>query len=384
MVRRPVRLLCTALLAVLAASLLLLAAWPDGLPDSALHRPETAAIPMAVIGDSGSHSYQDTVTFPPGGWVRGGAFRERTFQWTEVLDRMRGAEIDQGPWVRWGRPGLVAWLRDLLGLGGGRSPEKEDYLYNFANSGASCKHVMGERLGERYRQVPRLLALMDQEPARWRRGVVVINIGGNDWTGLLDEQASDPTAPQLREVIRYCADQVQAAITAIHAAHPSTRIMLVGLANEADDPVTFDGYRSAAATANINQALGAFDNALRRIAAKDPARIGFTDFDEWFGRLWGERGPNGEPAYRSVAIGTLQVSNTSGDAPENAWLADHHAGMALNALWGQHFVDCLRQEFGLQLTPISDQEVIRFVTGQWHGERLAPSAPDPGAVGCGR
>ncbi|WP_213954985.1 MULTISPECIES: SGNH/GDSL hydrolase family protein [unclassified Variovorax] len=350
--------LVTSMVGLLAGAVL----WPDNLPDDARHRPITSAMPLAVIGDSGSHSYQDQITFPPGGGLRDAALRERTFQWTEVLARMRGSEIDLGPWVRWGRNGIAAWLRDEMGLGGGRAPRKEDYLYNFANTGAACKNIMGDRLGQRYRQVPRLVALMDREPERWRRGAVVINVGANDWNRLLDLQASDPAAPELRATIDYCSGQIERAVDTILASHPDTRILVVGAASDADDPGTFDKYRSAAARDNIGKALKNFDDALRGIATRHPARVAYVDFGTWFRRLWGERGPGGEPAYRTVAIGPLQISNTAGDGPENAWLGDGHAGTAMNTLWAQHLVERLRELTGAQLTPISDEEVIEFLT----------------------
>lgn len=53
-------------------------------------------IALAVLGDSSSHSYQDSKSFPLGSTSRGGAFRARTFQWTEVLARLRGNELNPG------------------------------------------------------------------------------------------------------------------------------------------------------------------------------------------------------------------------------------------------------------------------------------------------
>ena len=111
-----------------------LALWGDGLPDGTATQPgPPGSVPIAVLGDSISHSYQDGIGFPPGSPDRGGARRAQTFQWTEVLARLRGAELDLGPWVTWGRPGTVAWARELIGLPAGRAPKKQDYLYNFAN-----------------------------------------------------------------------------------------------------------------------------------------------------------------------------------------------------------------------------------------------------------
>ena len=57
---------------------------------------DAAAVAMAVIGDSDSHSYQDVYTFPIESRMRGGAYRKGSLQWTEVLDRLRGHDLDLG------------------------------------------------------------------------------------------------------------------------------------------------------------------------------------------------------------------------------------------------------------------------------------------------
>ncbi len=316
-----------------------------------------SAVPLAVLGDSNSHSYQDTVTFASGAGERGGALRERTLQWTEVLARLRGAEIDQGPWVTWGHAGPVARARELAGGRGDRSPRKQDYLYNFANTGAGC----GDLMGNAQRQAPRLVALMNDAPERWRRGVVVIRIGLNDWAASLDAQSRDPQAPEARAATARCTQQIGEAIALIHAAHPDTRILVVGIGNEADDPDQFGRWQSAAAMKNIETALASFNGALRQLAAGRP-RVAFFDDLAWFRKLWGARDAQGRPAYRTVSIGSvLQLTNTAGDAPHNALIGDHHAGLAWNALWAQALVARLREAFGLPLTPIGDAELARFI-----------------------
>ena len=347
---------------VCVAMLGTLAFWGDGLADGTATRPmPPGAVPIAVLGDSNSHSYQDRIGFPPGSTERGGARRAQTFQWIEVLARLRGAELDPGPWVAWGRPGNVAWARELIGLSAGRAPKKEDYLYNFANSGAACKNLMGDRRGQRFRQAPRLVELMDREPARWRNGLVVIRIGHNDWAGLLDLQAQNPAAPELAAATAYCVGQIEAAIRLIHSRHPGTRVLVAGVINEADDPAQFERYRSASETANLKVSLASFNGALQRIAATDP-RLAFFDEAGWFGSRWGARDAGGSPAYKTVAIGTgLRVTNTAGDAPDNALLEDHHAGLAWNALLAQALVGRLKDAFQLPLTPIGDDELARFV-----------------------
>ncbi|WP_158516261.1 SGNH/GDSL hydrolase family protein [Bosea vaviloviae] len=348
-----------AVLGLTALGLAILVAWDSATP--ADNSPPTM-IALAILGDSSSHSYQDSLSFPPGSADRGGVFHARTFQWTEALARLRGHELNPGPWVRWGRADQIAWLRDLIGLHAGRTPRKEDYLYNFANSGATCRNLMGGPL-QRHSQAPRLVELMDHDPGRWRNGVVVIRIGNNDWSALLDDQARDPRAPRVRAAAAYCAEQIAAAIRLIHAAHPKTRILLVGTDNEVNEPAIDKRY-PAAAIANIQTAFDDFNAQLRELASTD-ARIAFFDLGAWFEGLWGRRAPDGTAAFKTVTIGgKLRVTNTVGDEPTNAELADHHGGLVWNALWAQSLVMRLREAFDLPLTPISDEEVARFVTTQ--------------------
>lgn len=351
----------TAAVAVVLAAMAVvftLTIWSDGMGSTPKNpNPPSASIPLAVLGDSNSQSYQDYDWFPATSNERGGPRRARTFQWTEVLARLRGQELDLGPWVRWGRAGVVARAREWLGLNGGRAPRKEDYLYNFANSGAACKNLMGGR----FRQAPRLVELMNEDPERWTRGVVVIRIGVNNWAGQLDTQAKDPLAPEVLETLTYCTGEIRKAVELIHASHPSTRILLVGIPNEADDPANFNRWRSAKDTANIRAALLRFNSAIREIAAGNP-RLAFFDDLAWFERRWGSRDASGAPAYKTFAVGPkLRITNTAGDEPNNLLLGDHHLGVVVNALWTQALIASLKDVFGLPLTPISDEELLRFL-----------------------
>lgn len=344
--------------------------WSDGV---ALNVDSTAApagaISLAVLGDSNSHSYQDRVGFPASSPERGGELRPSTFQWTEVLGRLRTRELNQGPWGVWGRHAKVARVREWLGLEGGRWPRKEDYRYNFAYSGAACADL----LTGRQRQARRLVELMDQEPERWRQGVVVVRMGLNDWMRLLDLQARDPAAPEVRAAAAYCAGEIGRTVALIHASHPSTRILLVGLGNEADDPSYADRWQSAAESANINAALDGFNAAVRRLAADAP-KVAYFDDLEWFKANWGARDDSGKPDYKTVAIGpSLRVTNTLGNEANHALLADAHAGTVWNALWAQALVVRLNEAFDLKLTPISDAEVVRFL------EPLTGSPKVPGS-----
>lgn len=369
--QRALRIASAAAVLALVAAILVPVLWSDGMAsDDGKSAAPPSAIPLAVMGDSNSQAYQDSVSFPEGSAERGGAFRSRTFQWVEVLARLRGQELDLGPWVRWGRPGVVAEAREWLGLRGGRAPQKEDYLYNFANSGATCRALMGTR----FRQAPRLVALMDQDPERWARGVVVIRIGVNDWGAYKLLIPQNPEAPELREVGAHCAGEIGRAIALIHASHPTTRILVVGVGSDGDDPAFFDHWRSEAETSHIRTALDRFNAALRKVVQDNP-HVAFSDDFQWFLDRWGSRTPEGVPNYRTVAVGShLRVVNAYGDDPNNTFLADGHPGLAFNVLWAQSLVARLKEAFGLPLTPISDEEIARFLDPL---VAIPPRAPGP-------
>jgi len=189
----------------------------------------------------------------------------------------------------------------------------------------------------------------------------VIRIGQNDWGQLIELQARDPMAPELDGAIAYCKQEIVAAIALIHVSHPSTRILVVGVVNEADDPANSDKYQTAFATSNLRVALSRFNNMLRTVATGNP-KLAYFDDDAWFETRWGRRSPEGKWDFKAVDLGsTLRVAYTAGDDPHNALLNDHHAGLAWNALWVQSFVKRLNEAFSLAITPVSDDEVNRFV-----------------------
>ena len=316
------------------------------------------ATPMAVMGDSDSHSYQDGRAFPPGGPARGGEFHARTFGWLESLARLRGSEVDPGPWLTWGSVGRISSVRRILGLPVGRVPAKEDYLYNFAYSGAACNDLMTGP----FRQAPWLAALMDKEPERWRNGLVVIRMGLNDWQPMLPLHAQDPTSPETDKTIARCRDRIAEAIALLRQHQPGLKFLVVGICNEIDDPGQFENFVSAAESRNVRIALDRFNGALRDLAERTSGTA-FFDQDAWFQRLWGSRDADGRPnSYKTVTVGgSFQVTNTLGDEPHNALLADHHAGVVWQALWAQSLVQRLREAFGLPLTPIGDEELWRYL-----------------------
>lgn len=311
------------------------------------------ALPLAVLGDSDSHSYHDRIGFGTVGPLRGGAYRDITFQWTEALASLRGAEVDLGQWGKWGRPWYVQAIRHRLGRSG-RSPRREDYLYNFAYSGARC-----ESLNERPQQVDSFLFVAAQDKEYWQRGVVIIRIGINNFgmDDSLERLSKDPLDPAVRAEMAWCVGQIAMAVQRIKEAIPEVAVMVVGIFDNSNWPPLLERWQSAMEIANIQQGLDYFDNSLRTVLT-GWRRVAFFDERAWFRATWGGRNDSGEPAYRTQRIGcALEVQNTSGDSLDNAVLSDGHAGVVWNVLWVQALVAQLRASFGLTITPLADAEI---------------------------
>ena len=207
---------------------------------------------------------------------------------------------------------------------------------------------------------------MDEQPMRWQSGVVVLRVGVNSFGKEADlaALAENPADAMVTSKMSECVGQIRFAVAMIHEHHPSTRIVLVGIFNNADWSPYLKNWQSKLEQANINRGLDHFDNALRSMASADP-RLTFFDDRAWFGRHWGQRDPEtGQPNYRSVQVGDfMSVTNTAGDNPENAVLANGHAGLVWNLLWTQELVQLVRTQFGIHIDAITDDEVASYVQG---------------------
>lgn len=318
-----------------------------------------APLSLAVLGDSDSHSYQDRLSYRNEPGARGGVFHKTTLQWTEVIDRLRADQIDSGEWAVWGTRRVIAQAQNALGLSPGRLPRKEDFRFNLAMSGAVC----GDLMNGLHRQAPPLVALMDQEPGRWRNGVVVIRLGGNPLARAvtLDKFARDPAAPEPTATLNMCVEDIRQAVALIKSRHAEVNIVLVGIFDNSHWAKYFNRWRSKVELANISSALDRYDEGMRAIAASFP-RAAFFDDRAWFEARWGSRGPDGLPAYREVVIGKgFRVSNALGDHPSNACIADGHSGTVWNALWSQSLLVFLNTKFDLGLRPLTDAELVSVI-----------------------
>lgn len=324
---------------------------------------------LAVLGDSDSHAYGDTLSFPPGGPKRGGPHRASALQWTEVLARLRPGFVDQGAWGRHGTGPYPALARRVLGLEF-RTPRKEDFAFNFAVSGAGCDGLLRRASG----QARQLRRVIERDPAAWRGGAAVIRIGVNDLgtAEALDRFAAEGVSPATRAAVAACTGPVMTAVGLLEEVAPDLHVVLVGVLDNADWPRWSGRWQDPRALANIHAVLDLHDGELRRFAAERSNRA-FHDDRAWFRARWGGRGPDGRPAYRALHLpGAITVTPTEGDAPGNLVLADGHASTAVNALWARALVELLDARFGAGIPPITDEELAGLLGASPERDRSPP------------
>lgn len=322
--------------------------------------PARRPLRLAVLGDSDSHAFHDRIALPAGGRpARGGAYQANTWQWTEILARLRPRDIDQGPFAEVGKSRLLDYLQRKV-LGGLVRQHKEDFRYNFAFSGATCSALLDPHRG----QVPALMAEMGQDARRWQAGpsVVVVRIGINSLGTRKELEAFAARGADDRNLaqVNSCADHVANALARLKAAYPALHVVLVGILNNVDWPPFHAHWQDRQAQANINAVLDVYDARLRVLAGKYE-RVEFFDDRAFFRRHFGARDADGKPAYKQLDLGgSRPVSVTQGDEPFHAVLQDGHAGTVWNGLWAGAMIERFNRIEGVDIPPLRESEVAQL------------------------
>jgi hypothetical protein len=306
--------------------------------------------PVAVIGDSDSHSYHDELN----GIRRGGANNAATLNWLEVWARLAPDEIDPGPFGLAGESHALAYLRTAFGAPA-QAPRKRDFLYNYAWSGARCASLSRAWPEQRRWLIARLKA----DRARWDEGLIVIRIGVNDFAQPAHLGLIARNVDARRAEIDACLADIEAAVAAIRRVSRAS-IALVGVAHDYDTPFAGPDIVPEEALARVNAALDRFDRALAALAAADP-RIAFVDDVGWFrarfgGRMTGDLKP-------SAAVAGVEVRNAPGDAPQFLHTADGHPGTIAAGLFLQSMIGILNEQLGWSLTAPTDAEIVALARG---------------------
>ena len=323
-------------------------------------------VPIMVIGDSDSHSYRDSYY----GTHRGGKYHNVTFQWTEILARIRPSEVDLGPFGFWGSHNTIYRIRKFLGLYA--RPRKQDFKYNFAVSGATCNTLPPQSF---LRQSYLASRLINNNPRYWNNGLVIIRIGINDfgqWRHL-KKYVDGNITPQIKKPILNCIGRIKDTVSLIRTSSASVKIILLGIMDNSNWPPVMPlddtGHR------NINKVLDIYDDGLRAIARKD-TNILFVEDRKWVEQLIGYWNSKKHIGHREINLGgKTNISNSAGDNPHNIILNDEHSGTVLNGLWIRHLFHKLNDHFGTGFTPLLNSEIADLAdpSGQFG---IAPAKPD--------
>lgn len=310
-----------------------------------------AIIPIAVLGDSDSHSYRDSLDNA----ARGGSFHELTFNWPALWQQLRNDEVDFGHFDIWGSSYRVARLKSWFGLKA-RAPAKLDFEYNYAVSGLECSSL----LSAWPYQAKWLLQRLEADAEYWANGLVFIRIGVNDigQGHHLNTWAETGLESSTQTIINNCASEIQAVTDAITVQHPSVKVVLIGIFRNYNLPSLY-AVSDRNQLENIESVLSGFDFALAEIA-QGSSRTIFIDDNAWFLNRFGGR-LDSSLVDSIILDKRIQISNTMGDHPANLVLADKHAGTVINGLWLMNVISQINTQFDLNLTSPSEKEIADII-----------------------
>lgn len=317
------------------------------------NRLPSSLTPVAVLGDSDSHSYRDSYDNKS----RGGDYHAYSFNWLELWAHLSEYEIYPGQWGVWGNNYRIARIKNIFLLKS-RSPKKLDYEYNYAVSGLGCQSL----LDEWPYQGKWLLNEIKSNPEYWANGLVIIKIGFNDigknndlnkWkkTGL-DQKASI--------LVSSCTNSIIKTSNLILSELPGIRVAITGIARNYNFMDEWDEKLNRNSITNIESVLSEYDSRLLKYA-NNTTRVAYIDDHYWFNDIFGSQESSNLKSQVEFFEG-VNLINASGDEPINILLHDHHTGSLYNGLWLTHMISEINQQVGMKLS-LPDLKKVLEIAG---------------------
>jgi phospholipase/lecithinase/hemolysin len=273
---------------------------------------------IGVLGDSYSDEYQ---FYPP--------HRSTARNWVEILTVTRGLNFGQFSTTSRGEP------------------RNQGFAYNWARSDAETEDLIatGQHTG------------LAAQVARGEVKIVFIFIGGNDFIHAL--QSPDPMA-RLDEVLPRALRNYRTAFETILAADPEVKLVVATLPDIRDLPEFAGPIREGRLSSTLAEA---YTRAIRRynaqirVLALRQRRVALLDLD-LVTRL-----ANQVSFEHAFLMGRQLDRRFPSNAIDHVFLADsRHMGTLGHGLIAQLFIETLNRSFGAAITPLSDQEILRFAT----------------------
>ena len=320
-----------------------------GMPDN--NRQASSLIPVAVLGDSDSHSYRDSYDNKS----RGGEYHAYSYNWLELWARLSENEIYPGLWGVWGSHYRIARIKNMLMLKS-RSPKKLDYEYNFALSGLKCRSL----LDDWPYQGKWLLNELKSNPGYWANGLVIIKIGINDLGQNSDLIKWKKTGMDQKSsiLVSNCINSIIKISDLILAESPGIRVAITGMVRGYNFMDEWNEKLNKHDIQNIESVLSEFDFRLKKYA-NNLTRVAYIDDHFWFNRIFGSQEFDNLKSKIEFIEGT-ELINASGDEPINMLMQDNHTGTLYNGLWITHLVNELNGQFGMSLSIPNYQDVMKI------------------------
>lgn len=311
-------------------------------------------IPVAVLGDSDSHSFADRFDN-----VRGGEFGEVSYNWTQLWNLLYPEEVEQGTMGVWGTHYAIARVMYRLGLRA-KAPRKFDFQHNYAYSGQGCDSL----LHNWPYQARWLQQTLRRDQDYWHNGLVIIRIGINDFAqyrhyGQWRETGLDNDS---RSIVKACIDAIIETTEILLGSHEGVTVAISGVVrnynahpptgNEFSQP-DLDDYRL------VEEVLNYFDSELQQYSHSRP-RVAFFDDKYWLASLFGDKAA-GQHREFAMIDDRFRVNYGSGDHPENIVLADLHGGTIYNGLWLRNMLQQINSNTDYNFSLPTESQLVEIV-----------------------
>jgi hypothetical protein len=204
-----------------------------------------------------------------------------------------------------------------------------------------------------------LIERIGREPERWNHGLVVIRMGMVDLAlpPALDIWGRTGLDAYARMTVDRCVDAIRSVAQGVRS-FGTTKIALVGVGRNYNRPKSEQRWPEDSQVQRMAEVLDYYDAQLQRMADNDKHTV-FLDDIAWYRERLGDRRSGN---IRSTFVfGTKVIRRATGDDPENLMAADWHYGTVYSGLWLNHLISRLNQHFGLALTPIRDDELLKLI-----------------------
>lgn len=286
-----------------------------------------AVIGLAILGDSAADEYRANNQ-------RGSEYGDTTYNWVELLANERGVHL--GEWGDW---------PDSRRIGFG---------FNWARSGATSGSLLSE--GQH-------TGVAEQV----REGLVshvIIQIGVNDF--YYDEVAlsiyrGELAGESLQQFLDHIVSNVEIAVQTVTDAGDVEVIVAAtqDLLSAGVIPGEADIFSDPDGRQRVIDAFAYVNQGLNDMAAREG--VTFFDFNAAFNQELEGRWDASDSRY--VLVGSERIDTYErGNEPHHAVLDDEyaHVGTVVSGLISNIFIGVLNEEFGADLEPLDDAEILQI------------------------